>query len=84
MSHDLKTGQAKVKWYLRAPVVVIAILAFGPFAAPLIWMSPALKKWQKTALTVTTALLTLWMIRLSIDFYRILLKEMQSLQAALN
>lgn len=84
MSPDLKVDQAKVKWYLKAPIVVIAILGFGPFAVPLIWMSPALKKWQKTALTVATVLFTLWMIRTSMDLYRILIKEMQGLQAALN
>ena len=84
MSPDLKVDQAKVKWYLKAPIVVIAILGFGPFAVPLIWMSPTLKKWQKTALTVATALFTLWMIRASMDLYRILIKEMQGLQAALN
>jgi len=84
MSPDLKTDQTKVKWYLKSPVVVIAILGFGPFAVPLIWMSPAFKKWQKVALTTATVIFTLWMIRSSIDLYRILLKEMQALQAALN
>ncbi|MBU0606107.1 MAG: hypothetical protein KKH77_07455 [Candidatus Omnitrophica bacterium] len=84
MSADLKTDQPKVRWYLKTPVVVIAILGFGLFAVPLIWMSPALKKWQKVALTTATVIFTLWMIRSSIDLYRILLKEMQELQAALN
>ena len=84
MAPDLKPDGTKVRWYLRTPVVLIAILGFGPFAVPLIWMSPALKKWQKAALIAATALFTLWMIRSSIDLYRILLKEMQGLQAALN
>ncbi len=81
---DVKSDGTKVKWYLRTPMVLITILGFGPFAVPLIWMSPALKKWQKMALTAATVLFTLWMIRSSIDLYRILLKEMQGLQAALN
>ncbi|MFH1190490.1 MAG: hypothetical protein V1682_07385 [Candidatus Omnitrophota bacterium] len=78
------SGNSAVKWYLKAPMVLIAILAVGPFAIPLIWMSPAFRSWQKAALTAITVIVTLWMAAASADIYRRLLKEMQDLQAALN
>lgn len=84
MAPDIEPAAKKIKWYHKTPIVLIAILGFGPFAIPLIWMSPSLKKQQKTLLTVLTALFTLWMVKCSVDLYRVLLKEMQDLQAALN
>ena len=33
-----------IKWHLRPSVVIIALLAAGPFALPLVWMSPAFTK----------------------------------------
>jgi hypothetical protein len=73
-----------VKWYLKPVSIFIAIIGFGPFAIPLIWASPALKRWQKIALTLITALLTLWMVKAFLEMYRILLKEMLNLQDVLR
>ena len=73
-----------MKWYYRPIWVVVAILAAGPFALPLVWMSPALKRWAKVSLTVVTIAITIWMIKAAIDIYQIILKEMSELQSALR
>lgn len=74
---------AQVKWYLKPVSVIIGILVLGPFALPLIWMSPALKMWQKIALTVLTAALTVWMVGESAKMFQSVLKHIQDLQAAM-
>lgn len=84
MAPDVPPDKKTVKWYLRPAVIFIAIVGIGPFAIPLVWISPVFKRWQKTALTALTILFTLWVINSSIELYRILLREMRNLQAALD
>jgi len=81
---DIQRDARTVKWYLKPLSVFIAIAAVGPLAIPLVWMSPAFKRWQKMVLTMIVILLTLWMLKASVDLYRIFLKEFQGLQAALK
>lgn len=73
-----------VKWYLRPLAILLAVLLAGPFAIPLIWISPAFKRWQRVVITVLIVLLTLWMIKSIADLMIILSKEWQNLQAALK
>jgi len=75
-----KQEALKVKWYLKPVSIVIAILAVGPFAIPLVLMSPALKKWQKVVLTAFLILFTVWLVKATMDIYRSLLKQMQTIQ----
>ena len=75
-----KTGEVKVKWYFRPVWVVMAILGLGPFALPLVLMSPALKKWQKAVLTVFLILFTVWFVKATMDIYNLVSKQMQSFQ----
>lgn len=69
-----------MKWYLKPIPVVIAILIVGPFALPLIWMSPAFKRWHKTVATIILILVTIWLIRVSVNTYQLFITEMKSLQ----
>jgi len=73
-----------MKWYLRPVTIIIAILAVGPFAIPLVWLSPAFKKWLKVTLTVLLILLSIVLVKCSMQAYSLLLKEMQALQAVLR
>ena len=73
-----------VKWYHKPVWVIVAILAAGPFALPLVWLSPELKKWVKVLLTIATVLITVWLVKATIDIYRIIIKEMSDLQASLQ
>ncbi|MCX5686317.1 MAG: hypothetical protein NTW09_02490 [Candidatus Omnitrophica bacterium] len=76
--------KTKMKWYLRPVWVVIAILAAGPLAIPLVWMSPAFKKWLKVVITMLVILLTIWTINASVGLYNTLKAHIQSLQNELN
>lgn len=71
----------EVKWYYRPVTVIVAILAFGPLALPIVWMSPALKKWHKVVLTVLIMALTVWMVRATADIYSNISKQMRDMQA---
>ena len=84
MAPDALPDKKRVKWYLSPAAILIAIIAIGPFAIPMVWISPALKRWQKMLLTIIVVLFTLWVVKSSIDLYRILLREMQNLQAVLK
>lgn len=74
----------KMAWYHKPVTVVIAILAFGPLALPLVWASPAFKTWAKIVLTIFLIAFTIWIGKISIDIYRSLMKQMQDLQNAIR
>ena len=78
---DTTSDNTKIKWYLKPVPVVIAILMAGPFAAPLVWVSPAFKKWQKIVITILLALLTIWMVQIFVSAYKAILTSMQQLSA---
>jgi hypothetical protein len=78
-----KTVETKVKWYLKPLIIFMIILAAGPFALPLVWKSPSFKRWQKIAITALLVVLTIWLIKISIDLYHLLLKELKSLSEIL-
>jgi hypothetical protein len=72
----------RVRWYHRPVVVLIAILAVGPFALPLVWISPSFKRWHKVAITIVITLVTVWLVRSSVDIYRALLEELKAVSEA--
>lgn len=82
MDADIK--KAPVKWYLKPVFVVIAIFVAGPFALPLVWKSPAFKRWIKITITILLILFTIWLIKVSVEIYQLFLKEMQELQSVLS
>ena len=73
-----------IKWYHKPVWVIVAILTAGPFALPLVWFSPALKRWVKILLTIATVLVTVWLIKATVDIYRLIIKEMAELQLSIQ
>ena len=73
------TNECRDKWYFNPLVIFIIILAAGPFALPLVWRSPSFKKWQKITITLALIILTMWLIKISVELYQILLKELNSI-----
>lgn len=69
-----------IKWYLKPVAIIVAILAVGPFAIPVIWISPAFKRWQKIVITILLLLLTLWLVRTSAGMVESFKQRMQELQ----
>jgi hypothetical protein len=82
MSEEYK--QAAMKWYYKPVWIVVAILAAGPFALPLVWLSPALKLWHKVLLTIAMVAVTVWMARATVDICRSIMKQMADLQGVLQ
>ena len=80
---DPGLNKPAVKWYLKPVAVIIALFVAGPFALPLVWMSPSFKRWHKVTITVITALLTAWMLLASVELFKIFMKEIRSLQSVL-
>ena len=79
-----ETDKKLIKWCYKPIWVVVGILAAGPFALPLVWFSPALNKWVKILLTIATLLITIWLVKATIDISRIVIKEMADLQSAIQ
>jgi len=73
--------KAKTTWYLKTIPIVIAILLAGPFALPLVWMSPELKTFHKVLITIIVIVLTVWLVVASVKVYRILLERLIELQS---
>lgn len=74
----------KIKWYLKPAMVIVWIFAAGPFALPLVWMSPGFKKWHKSALTILLILMTLWIFCVSAEIYRLFTVEMRELKGVMQ
>ena len=70
-----------IKWYYRPAMVIVAILALGPLALPIVWMSPALKMWHKVALTIVTLALVIWLVKATADIYKSVSQQMREMQA---
>lgn len=82
MADDKKP--VSVKWYYNPIWIIVAILAVGPFALPLVWFSPRLKKLHKIILTVLVIAATIWFVKVTIVIYQDVLKQVADLQNALQ
>ncbi|MFA5143156.1 MAG: hypothetical protein WC522_03150 [Candidatus Omnitrophota bacterium] len=80
----IEEKNSAVKWCYKPVWIFVGILAVGPLAIPLVWLSPALKKWHKIAITIALAAITIWMVKATADIYRSFMKEMAALQNAYN
>lgn len=71
----------KERWYYSVEAVVIALLCFGPFALPLVFLSPKFNKVWKIATTVIVIALTALLVLYSGKVYTDLMKRMDELKA---
>jgi len=53
------------KWCFKTPFVIMAFLTVGPFALPLVLLHPRYPAWVKLLVTVTTMVLTYYLIQWS-------------------
>ena len=79
-----EAAKKAIKWYHKPAWVVVAILAAGPFALPLVWTSPKLGRRLKIFLTIAVVLITLWLVKATVDICRIMVKQMADLQGILQ
>jgi len=73
----------QMRWYFRPITVVIAILCVGPLALPLLWVSPAFKKWQKVVISVLVLALTVALAKAMVLIYREFEKQLALLKEIL-
>lgn len=73
-----------VKWYHRPIWVIAALLAAGPFALPLVWLSPALKKTHKIFLTIAVLIITVWLIMTTAEICRVVMKQVEDIKSIMQ
>lgn len=79
----MQARENNIKWFYKPLTVVIAVFIAGPFALPLVWLSPILSKPAKIVFTVFLILMTAWMVKLSVETYEVVINQMSELEAAL-
>lgn len=81
-------GKPREPWYLKTSVLVVAFLAVGPFAIPLVWVNPRFTAARKVVITAVMAAVTallVWLMAYSltqIDSYYRLVTEPWTAPAA--
>ena len=78
------TNTQHFKWHEKPSVILLAIIALGPFAIPLIWRSRAISTPMKWVSTIILIALTVWFLRASVSIYQKLVSELDMLQDVLG
>ena len=69
----------KTKWYYSTITAIIAVLAVGPFAIPLIWRNPRYSVVTKLAVTVGIIALTVVLCYIMGEVYKNMLDQIREL-----
>ena len=59
--------EEKLPWYFKMGTIVTAFMFVGPLALPLVWLHPKMTVSRKILLTVLTAVLTYFMVGMTIE-----------------
>jgi hypothetical protein len=70
----------KVKWYYSVWSVILALLCFGPFALPLLFLSPKFKLASKVLISLLVIGSTIWLVMMTRETYRLLMKDIEGLR----
>lgn len=73
-----------VPWYYRRPSVILILAALGPFGLYQLWKSPAFTTPSKTALTVLVIVLTVYLVIVSFDIYRLMIERLRLLYEVMS
>lgn len=74
-----KPPRAKTRWYHSTITVIIAVLALGPFALPLVWRNPRYRLVTKLAVTVGIISLTVVLCYIMSAMYKNVLDQFEVL-----
>ena len=74
-----KPVQLRTKWFFSTGTAVIALLAVGPFALPLIWFNPRYKPITKLVITIVVIAITILTLFLIRNIYLRLMEQMKDL-----
>ncbi len=67
------------KWYHSTSVLFFAILSFGPFALPLLWINPKYQRSTKIVITVIVIVVAIWSYRMMGQAYHQLVKQLNAM-----
>lgn len=70
----------KRPWYYSNSIVVLAFLAVGPLALPLIWIHPDYNRVTKVILSVVVTALSIWAYIVTRDLYREMMQQLKTLE----
>lgn len=76
---DTPPPRSKTKWYYSTITVIIAVLAVGPFAIPLVWRNPRYSFATKLAVTVGIIALTAVLCYIMGEVYKNMLDQIRAL-----
>jgi hypothetical protein len=69
-SRNPRFAEEKVPWYFRTTFVVLAFLAVGPLALPLLWWHPKMSPAWKIGLTIVILLLSWFLYQVTMESIR--------------
>jgi hypothetical protein len=69
----------RLPWYFRTAFVVIALFSVGPFALPLIWWHPQIRRGWKIGWTVIILALSWLLLRATLHSIDVLLESYRQL-----
>ncbi|MBI3252101.1 MAG: hypothetical protein HYZ52_02120 [Candidatus Omnitrophica bacterium] len=72
------------KWYFKTSAVVVAFLAVGPLALPLVWFNPRYDKRTKAIVTVAAAIATWLMGAAMLKSFQAILNYYHELKSSMN
>lgn len=75
----LNSGKQKTKWYFSTHIIILALLAVGPFALPLIWFHPNYKQTTKIIITIIIIGISIWLYFLMSNLYLNLVEQLDML-----
>ena len=76
---DSYKPKPKTKWYYSTSAIVIGLLCLGPFALPLVWISPKYKVITKIIITIVVIAVTIWLFQLAGQLYQRLINQINDL-----
>jgi hypothetical protein len=65
-------AEAKIPWYFRKSVIIIALCSVGPLALPLIWWHPQMTRAWKIGLTIGILILSWLLFQITMESIRTL------------
>lgn len=58
---EMLEKKEKEKWYFKASALIVAFLCVGPFALPLVWINPHLKRKTKIIVSIVVVILSYYL-----------------------
>ena len=82
MSDPEKPANARpVPWYFENRFVFLMLFIFGPFALPLVWLSPKFSVVWKIGATILAVVLTVLLAKATVAMFHMLMQRLKDIQS---